>query len=324
MSTAALTLAAALHAQWLHPQAVDFAQQSAHLAPAIEAVCVADDGQEGPLLLKAQQQWINTLRDWERLSAAALGAVLERRAQRQIDFSPTRPKLIEKAVKSAPASAADMERIGTPAKGLPALEWLLWHNRVPAGSPECAYAVQVAAEIAREAEALAAAPAPELDDAAMLSEWLNQWIGGLERLRWTGLEMPARVVTTGGAHGAPDYPRRLSGASAVAWAAQWASLRAQAIGPAGLGAAHPATLHAALVARGEHALAESLARAAAEADARMQTLNPGNPIPTNNTSASLPRVLEAAQSLSALKRLAEDKIAPALGVNIGFSDADGD
>ncbi len=37
-----------------------------------------------------------------------------------------------------------------------------------------------------------------------------------------------------------------------------------------------------------------------------------------------PRVLQAAKELSALKRLAEAEVAPALQVSIGFSDADGD
>jgi predicted lipoprotein len=41
---------------------------------------------------------------------------------------------------------------------------------------------------------------------------------------------------------------------------------------------------------------------------------------TNNT----PRILAAARQLAALKRLVEAEVAPALGVNIGFSDSDGD
>jgi predicted lipoprotein len=41
-------------------------------------------------------------------------------------------------------------------------------------------------------------------------------------------------------------------------------------------------------------------------------------------AADQSRMLDAARELAALKRLVEDKVAPALGVNIGFSDADGD
>jgi predicted lipoprotein len=35
-------------------------------------------------------------------------------------------------------------------------------------------------------------------------------------------------------------------------------------------------------------------------------------------------ILAAAEELDALKRLVEKQVAPALGVNMGFSDADGD
>jgi predicted lipoprotein len=41
-------------------------------------------------------------------------------------------------------------------------------------------------------------------------------------------------------------------------------------------------------------------------------------------STDTARILAAAKQLAALKRLVENEIAPALGVNIGFSDADGD
>jgi uncharacterized protein len=53
-----------------------------------------------------------------------------------------------------------MELIGTPAKGLPALEWLLWVKPIQPASAECRYAVQVAAEIQREAQALVSRRSP--------------------------------------------------------------------------------------------------------------------------------------------------------------------
>jgi len=45
-----------------------------------------------------------------------------------------------------------------------------------------------------------------------------------------------------------------------------------------------------------------------------------NGLDSNDT----PSILAAAKQLSALKRLVENEVAPALGVNIGFSDSDGD
>jgi hypothetical protein len=296
---------AALHSTWSAPRAADFARASAQLAPAIQAVCDAAPPQAESALQYARQQWLATLASWERLSAVAIGPVLERRSQRQIDFTPTRPRLIEKAIKAAPATAADMELIGTPAKGLPALEWLLWVKPMQPASAECRYAVQVAAEVGREAETLATARIAAGKSQAALSELLNQWIAGLERLRWANMEMPARVALTG-VREIPDYPRSASAASAASWAAQWDALRGLATGPV--------SLEAALRERQHGTTADTLAQAIRQADAGMQDL----------TAADTPRILAVAKQLAALKRLVESDVATALGVSIGFSDADGD
>lgn len=298
----AASLSTDLHNAWSAPRAAEFAAASAQLAPAIESMCAATVAE--PALQHARQHWSNTLFTWERLSGVAFGPVLERRSQRQIDFTPTRPRLIEKAVKSAPANAADMELIGTPAKGLPALEWLLWSKPVQPGSADCRYAVQVAAEIGREADALAAVQPPAVDNLTALSELVNQWIGGVERLRWANLEMPARVALTSGGKEKADFPRGASGVSAGSWSAQWDALRNLAVGPVSLASV--------LQARGKDMA--SLAEAVRQVDVAMQGLE----------SRDTPRILDAAKQLAALKRLVENEVAPALGVNIGFSDADGD
>lgn len=297
----------AVQAAWYSPRAIEFAQRSAQLGPALQALCDAPPAQADAALAAARQQWLAGLLSWERLSAVALGPVLERRAQRQIDFSPTRPRMIEKSIRTAPKTPAAMELIGTPAKGFPALEWLLWVKPAQPGSPACGYAVQVAYEIQREAEALAAARISAADDQAFLSELVNQWVGGIERLRWAGMEMPVRVAMTSGQDVVPDFPRRDSGAGPVAWAAQWQALKS-------LATTGEASLQAALRQRGQGGVADALATAAAEADAVMQGLDGGDRA----------RILSAARQLAGLKRLVEEHVAPALGVSIGFSDSDGD
>jgi len=299
------TFAEALQREWIAPRAADFARDSRQLTPAIEVLCAATPEQSGSALEQARQQWLTTLASWERLSAVAIGPLLERRSQRQIDFTPTRPRLIEKAVKAAPAGAAAMELVGTPAKGLPALEWLLWVKPIRPASPECRYAAQVAAEIGREAEALLAAQPAVVEAQAALNELVNQWVGGVERLRWANMEMPARVAMTGGKE-APDYPRRISGASAASWAAQWDALKSLATGSA--------SLQSTLRKRGRGETADALARTVKQADAAMQGLS----------AADTQRLLAAARELATLKRLIENEVATALGVSIGFSDADGD
>lgn len=275
-----------------------FATEAAALPPAIQTLCDAPEPE--PARLQARRRWVVLMTAWEGYSAVALGPVLERRAQRRLDFSPTRPRLIEKAVKAAPQTPADMELIGAPAKGLPALEWLLWIKPVQPGSPECIYAVQVAEELRREAASLTAAPPGK----PSLTDLVNQWVAGLERLRWAQMELPLRAALTSNGREAPDYPRRASGATALAWAAQWSALRDRSLGEESLAAA--------LRAKGQSA--DALGAAVARVEAAMNGLQ----------AEDVQRVLAAAKELAALKRLVEDQVAPALGVLIGFSDADGD
>lgn len=303
----------AVHMDRMAPRAVELTATSEGLAQALEAYCgkqVAPDALEQP-----RQAWRNALDRWERLSAVAIGPVLEQRMQRRIDFMPTRSRMILKAIKSAPANAQDMELIGTPAKGFPALEWLLWTQPIQPATPACAYAVQVAKEIGLEARSMEqgykqAASRTLNGEAARtaLSELVNQWVGGLERLRWTNMEMPVRVAGTAGPDAVPEYARQASGATAAGWAAQWDLLRTLAVGQ-GKG-----SLAALLREQGQGALVDTLDQAVARADAVMAGLG----------ATEKDRILQAAQELAALKHLAENEVAPALGVSIGFSDSDGD
>lgn len=300
-------LADALQHDWYQPRTEAFARDTAGLAEAAEAYCRAsvsvDHGLE-----TVRAPWTAALSSWEQLSGVSVGPVLERRVARALDFTPTRPKLIERAIKSAPANLVDMERVGTPAKGLPALEWLFWVRPVQPSTPGCDYAQLVAREIAQEAGALAAIRLASPDEAALRSELVNQWVAGAERLRWQGLEMPVRVAITTARGDAPDYPRHASGASAVAWAAQWNALRSMAV------EAGESSLVAMLRSSGKPPLAADLERAVQEVDAVFTGLDGRDP----------KRVLAAAKALASLNKRVESDVAPALGVVIGFSDADGD
>jgi predicted lipoprotein len=298
----AADFAAALQAEWLAPRSADFARFAAALAPAVKSACVSPAGLE-----PARAAWKHSLSAWETLAGVAVGPVLERRSQRAIDFTPTRPRLIEKAIKSAPKNTADMELIGTPAKGLPALEWLLWTRPVVPGTPACDYAVQVAEDIRREADALAGATFAAPDPQVALSDLVNQWVGGIERLRWPGMEMPVRVALTANPPTRPDFPRSDSGVPEVAWSAQWQALKHLAVTGQG-------SLAGALRERGQARVADALILAVNDADTAMQGL----------TSVDRERILVAAKRLAGLKHRVETEVAPALGVSIGFSDADGD
>jgi len=312
-----------VYQHWYAPRANEFATEAAALPVAIGRLCDANGAAATEPLRDARARWQSAALAWDALSSIAAGPLLQRRSTRQIDFTPTRPELIARAIRANPADAQAMERVGTPAKGFPALEWLLWTQPVAAGTPACRYALLVAQEIDAEAQALARAfgdlaarnwAADESAAVAAMSELLNQWVGGLERLRWAHMEKPLR-----GAQGsvAPAYPRAASGTTQESWTAQWRGLRA--LGAAqGNEAPRPGAglvpLETYLRGRGLNPLANELAGAAWQVSKELDAANP----------SQATRTLAAARSLSSLKRLAETQLAPALEVNIGFSDSDGD
>jgi uncharacterized protein len=284
----------ALRRDWLRPQAAALVADAARLEEALRGYCAAP----GADLAAPRDAWRRALADWERLSAVSVGPLLEARTRWRIDFNPTRPRLIQRAIKAAPANAADMQLVGAPAKGFPALEWLLWTEPARPRTPECAYAVQLAADIGREAAQIEKGFA---QGGATLSELVNQWVGGIARLHWKGMSRPLNVADTTGA--APVFPRAASGATLVAWRAQWQALRALAV-----------PLDSLLRKHGKDKLSRELREALGRADAAMAALS--------GTGAD--EVQAASDELAGLRHLVESEVAPALGVSIGFSDQDGD
>lgn len=293
-----------LYAHWGLPRSREFAEAARALPAALRPLCEApaDGGAAAASALEpARAAWRDAMLDWERLGAVAVGPVIARRTQRQIDFAPTRPALIERAIKAQPQGATAFERVGTPAKGLPALEWLLWTKPVAPGTPACAYAVEVALDIDREAVALQAAfeTATAADWGAeeeqerstqAMGEFINQWVGGIERLRWAHMEKPLRA-----AQGTriPDYPRMASGQTVGAWQAEWAALRALTVQADGTPLAAPGQglvpLETYLRGRGLNPLADQLRAAALRIDAAMAAAERAGP------AQGGPQVLQAAK-----------------------------
>lgn len=288
------------------PRARAFAQAAGALVTTLRASC-------GPA---ARAAWREALVAWSELNAIAFGPLLQRRSARRIDFQPVRPALLARAVKSAPQDEAAMERIGSAAKGFAALEALLWSPR-PAPA-DCAYALQAALDLQREADALARdfAALEQADDttlAGLFGELLNQWIGGLEQLRLQAIERPLRESVT---RGAQAFARHRSGSDAAERAARWRALRGLALfagaaaPPPGAGLAPWETV---LRGQGLNPLADRLRQAALRVDAALR-----------DGGRSPAALRQAARQLAALKALAEAELAPALDVRVGFSDADGD
>lgn len=323
------TLLQTLRRHWYLPAAGVFRQRSEALLQTLSGTCSAASH------TAARAAWIETLAAWTRLSAVAVGPLLQRSSQRAIDFQPPRPRLIDQAIDTLKASAsptppdaARMERIGSPAKGLPALELLLWGpaygQAITADAATCAYAAGLAADLVHEARALEAAwqaeDAAEPDEAAQtaaFSEFVNQWLGAVEALRWRDIERPLRA----GQADKTGYPRQLSGQTARAWRSQWEAVRALTLSPATPPAVTdgqvaglvPMALY--LRGQGQIKVSDALDAATRQADAAMQSLRPQD---------SAAKLQNATRALATLKQRIETDAARAAQVNIGFTDADGD
>ncbi|MBT9467312.1 imelysin family protein [Hydrogenophaga sp.] len=314
-----------LHQHTLLPRAQAFADAAQALTRQTTAHCASPAGGDGALQA-ARQQWQGTLQAWEAFSSVATGAVLERRSQRQIDFWPVRPTLIERAIARAPQGEKAMELVGTPAKGLPALEWLLWTRPAAPATAACAFAQEVARDVEREALALvqaeASIAAKDWDDDAEASgqgmaEWINQWLGGLESLRWAQMEKPLKAAPAGER---PAYARLASRGDAASWQTQWRTLREHAGVTPEQRRAPPrpgealAPIEAILMGQGKLALSAKWSTALAQADQAMAVVDP----------ARAATVLSASTALKSLSLLFQNEVASSLDIPLGFSSADGD
>jgi predicted lipoprotein len=304
----------AIYRDWMVPRSSELAAASTTLVGAVRVYCSASPQDAVSALDGARRAWTSSVVAWERVSTVAIGPMLEERVQARLDFMPARPRMIAQAIERAPSDGSDMDRIGAPAKGFPALEWLLWTRAMQPASAECRYATQIAQEIEREARSLerafetaAAVPMDAKAAKAALNEFANQWIGGLDRLRWTWMVQPVQRAATAERRTSAEFPRNASGATAQSWAAQWATLSQFAVAAEG-------SFSSMLRERGFAKLADSLAQAVERADADIKGLDPSDP----------EQVMAAARQLSALKGLVEGNVATALDLRIGFSDADGD
>lgn len=318
-----------LYSHHLPPLAQDFRAQAERLTDTAQQHC------QGQVPLSAlRTQWQATLLSWETLSTPAVGPMVARRSQRQIDFWPARPALLRRSMDKAPTTLADMARVGTPAKGFPALELLLnqWAaSGQPVSTGDCRYAELVAQGIAHEARELDTALAtwaikewgdsPE-DTQSALAEWVNQWLGGLERLRWAHIEKPITTHrTTGRSTKGESLPfARLDRDLALRdWRAQWQSLLAQARLPPGApppaGGQALVPMQALVMGKGHLDLALRWGEALSQVTAGVNQLTP---------RSDEGELLAVAQAMKAVTVLFQNEVAAALDVPLGFSDADGD
>jgi len=308
------------------PVARQWATQARQLEDRIHQLCLAPPHRESVALQAARQAWTQTTLKWVQLSAVSIGPLIERRTARHIDFQPVRPALIDKAVKAPPADVRAMDTVGSPAKGLPALEWLLWQQPVQAHHPACHYAELVAADLTIEATAVQHAFETlarqdwldrEQDASALMGEVINQWLGAIEQLRWREIGKPLASTPAGQL---PAFSRSASGQSPVGfWLAQWHSIRTLAASASDTRPPQDGTrliaVNLYLMGRGHYLAAQALERSTLLADQQLQALR---------AEADTRAIQQAIQGLEQMQQRVQDQVAPALQISIGFSDSDGD
>jgi predicted lipoprotein len=306
---------------WYAPAARRFAADGDALADRTQAWCASNVRNVTPAtkdaaLDAARQAWVQAMASWTRLSAVQVGPLLDRHSDTRLDFQPMRPQALDKVIAN-PTSPGEwqMDRVGAQARGLPAMEYMLWKKPATPHTPACSYLVVLARDARDEARELALAYASEAAStrsaeqaAAWFNSYINQWLAGMARMRWRDIEMPVR------SWGMDQAPRAASGQTALAWKERWQTLRIVSLGgegrPEGL-----LPLADYLKARGLANEAATMARDVGAVDTAMQGATPATP------SAQL---LDTAKRVDVITHTISRDVPAALQIQLEFSADDGD
>lgn len=146
-------------------------ERAGALVAALEPLCA---GPDATTLAAAQAAWSEERDAWSRVLPFGFGPLPSE--LNALDFWPVRVDTVETAVAGAPAAAdaGYLGGLGVSAKGMPALEYLLWGEDPGAaltafqsedGARRCGYARALAVDIEARTDALATAWASEYADA---------------------------------------------------------------------------------------------------------------------------------------------------------------
>jgi predicted lipoprotein len=308
-----------LQSHWL-PRAHGFAQTASALHQTLQSTTADVPAQRAA--------WVRCMLAWEQLAAVPAGALLERRSVRTLDFWPTRTAQVQALAQlakdaSPEALATRVRAAGVGAKGLPALEWLLfWARETEPGAQ--ALAAAISSEVSAEAGTLllayqTAAQALDSDSVDEAQAWTDygefftQCMGSLDQLRLKKMRANTRGKDSA------IWVRGLSGQTHAAWQAQWESI-ANFLAGDSAGNCAPSNDAVArsftdlLRSRGHLAPATQLAQQLATTGRAVHAARPQAPS----------SVLRAQHSITALHALASDMGARLFDFSQGFTDADGD
>ncbi|WP_421831423.1 imelysin family protein [Limnobacter sp.] len=265
-----------------------------------------------------QGQYAKAYLAWLELSAVVMGPMLDNNTVRQIDFRPLRLNLLERAIKKQPQGAQAMALIGSPAKGFPALEYLLTQNDFKSGTPQCNYAHEVVLDIARTVADLKWDEAQALG--ANMQLYFNQLVGATHNLAWERMEKPLlKNKDEASANMAPagHWPFSEFQLTEKAWAAQWQGIEhllmvtGQTVPQANT---QVIPLEAYLRGLGKIELADTLVTYSSAVAVAMRS----------NDITKPASVEQSVKALKVLKGFLENEVAKGLKVSIQFSSSDGD
>lgn len=313
------------------PAFAAFATRAHDTVAAVDALC----DQLGPGSLElARAAWTAERDAWARTLPLGFGPLEAETSA--LDYWPVRTDTIDVAIadlKGPSAAAAHLATLGISARGMPALEYLLWGDMPGTvladmddethGAARCAYARALAADIATRADLVHAAWTGDHADALAragqpgLDQLLNHQIDAIATMVKTKLDTPLGNLT-GAAVDPTLVESRFSGRGQADLQANLDGVWAVYHG-ADLDA--PAAGLAVLVADLDPALDDRVrAQHARARDVLAQIPGPlGGALFTDRQAVQLAR-----DELDALRRILKLDVASLLGVTLALSDNDGD
>jgi predicted lipoprotein len=318
------------------PLTQEFAAAAGKLSGTAQAFCA---GQRE--LRDVQAAWRDAQSAWQPLEMLQLGPAIERRTQRQVNFWPVRPKLLEPLL--ADTASIDPERIdtlGASGKGFPALEYLLFPVDKTNANPRkhCHVVQALAAHVKAEAQGLATdwrgqdggdggfarqlteagrhpqnSPFASADQA--LSDVVNLLIAGLDALKSRKVGKPLEKSSDGASLERIESWRAGTSLDHIRDNLRGFELLFFGPGKDGFGLDD-------YLARIER---PGLARVIrGELDAAQKALSAIRPPMQNAVVTQRRQVEQLHQSLGRLQYLMETEVADALKVDLGFNTSDGD
>ncbi|MDP3188733.1 imelysin family protein [Limnobacter sp.] len=269
---------------------------------------------KGDLSLSAlKKRYSEAYLAWLELSAVVIGPLLENNTVRQIDFRPLREKLLARAINKQPKGEQAMALVGSPAKGFPAFEYLMFQPGFKPGSAECEYAHEVVKDIQRTVGGLQWKELPE-----NMQLYFNQVVGALHNLSWERMEKPLlKNKDSQTETGASEWPFSALDLSKKAWVAQWRGIQHLLVLNSAMvpqANRHVVPLEAYLRGLGQIELADTLMKHSDAANTALQA----------NDVAKPATIEQSVKALKVLKGFMEQDVAKGLKVSIQFSSSDGD